>query len=77
LSTKPIFTDSIEFFESSLRWSALKVAAGIFPKAWRDGDRGITMGSKEIGEAVMGNASGLGQSIHTFVDFNVDVAVED
>ena len=54
-----------------------KVVQSMFPQAQGDWHWSEPMWGKEFGEAVIGNVAGLGEPIHAFADFNVDVLVVD
>ena len=49
----------------------------VFPKAGREGHGCVTVGRQMFYKMVIGNASGLGEAVHPFSDFDVDVTVVD
>ena len=47
------------------------------PETRSDGGRRITVRSQEFDETIVGEATSLRQTVHSFSDFDVNVAVVD
>ena len=48
---------------------------GVEPKSWRVASLVISMDGESFCEKFVGEDAGLGQSIHAFLDFNINVTV--
>jgi len=49
----------------------------VFPESGSDSARGVAVGSKEFAEIIIGNAAGLGKTIHAAANLNAHVSVVD
>ena len=70
INTVDVFNTKIINNQRESEWTGV-----VLPKAWRDRDRGITEGRKELGQAIVGDFSGLREAIHAFANFNLDIVI--
>jgi hypothetical protein len=50
-----------------------KIRVGVFPQSRCDRHRDVAMWGKECGEAIICNSSSLGEAVHSFADFDIDM----